>query len=369
MNLRHFSEFAPPCRPSQRQRYAFELSGTAPSLAAPAAQPLRALSSHAPSTGMNLWHLSEFSPPCRPSQRQRYAFDVSAIASSLGVPAEQPLRTLSSHTPSTERMKHLLEFRPPCSPSQRQTYPPEPASGNASSLGTPAEQPLRTLSLQTPSTGLNMWHLSEFEPPYRPSQRQRYAFEVSATASSLAVPAEQPLRVPSSHAPFTGTCLLHLPEFAPAFQPSQRHAYSVELSGKASSLGVPAEQPLRTLSSHTPATENHRAHRPEFCPPPSPSQRHWYATGWSGYAAALGVPAEQPLRLLSSQTPSTTSSTRMKQMRESCPPCRPSQRHLYAFDVSASAASLGVPAEQPLRTLSWHTPSTGSLPHRRLGGA
>ena len=44
------------------------------------------------------------------------------------------------------------------------------------------------------------------------------------------------------------------------------------------------------------------------------------------------------------------------------PAVQPSQRHLYAFDVSASAASLGVPAEQPLRTLSWHTPSTGSCP-------
>ena len=98
---------------------------------------------------------------------------MSAKASSLGVPAEQLLRTPSSHTPFTERTKHLSEFRPPCSPSQRQTKPPEPASGNASSLGVPAAQPLRTLSSQTPFTGLNTWHLSEFVPPCKPSQRQR----------------------------------------------------------------------------------------------------------------------------------------------------------------------------------------------------
>ena len=183
---------------------------------------------------------------------------------------------------------------------------------------------------------------------------------MSAKASSLAVPAEQALRALSSQTPFTGTCLLHLAEFAPAFQPSQRHAYSVEVSGKASSLAVPAEQPLRTLSSHTPSTENHRAHLREFCPPPCPSQRHWYATRWSGYAAGLGVPAEQPLRTLSSQTPSTTSSMRTKQMREFCPPCRPSQRHRYALELSGTASSLGVPAVQVLRTSSWQTPSTGS---------
>ena len=71
MNLRHLSEFAPPCRPSQRHRYALEVSAIASSLAVPAEQPLRTLSSHAPFTGMNLRHFSEFSPPCRPSQRQR----------------------------------------------------------------------------------------------------------------------------------------------------------------------------------------------------------------------------------------------------------------------------------------------------------
>ena len=96
----------------------------AASLAVPAEQPLRTLLSHAPFTPMNLWHFSEFAPPCKPSQRQTYAFAVSGNARSLAVPAEQPLRTLSSHTPSTgtssTRMKHLSEFRPPCRPSQRQ---------------------------------------------------------------------------------------------------------------------------------------------------------------------------------------------------------------------------------------------------------
>ena len=171
----HFSEFRPPCSPSQRHRYTVSLSAIAASLAVPAVQPLRTLSSHTPSTGMNLWHLSEFEPPCRPSQRQRYAFEVSAIASSLAVPVVQPLRTLSSHAPST-----------------------------------------------TSST--RMWHLLEFRPPCRPSQRHRYAVALSGIASSLAVPAEQPLRKPSSHTPSTGRNLTHLPEFAPAFKPSQRHA-------------------------------------------------------------------------------------------------------------------------------------------------
>ena len=127
-----------------------------------------------PSTAMNLRHFSEFSPPCRPSQRHRYAFELSGIAPSLAVPAAQPLRTLSSHTPSTgtssTRMKHLLEFRPPCSPSQRQRYPVA-LSANAASLGVPAEQPLRTLSLHAPSTGTNLLHLPEFPPPCAPSQR------------------------------------------------------------------------------------------------------------------------------------------------------------------------------------------------------
>ena len=199
----HFSEFRPPCSPSQRHRYTVSLSAIAASLAVPAVQPLRTLSSHAPSTGMNLWHLFEFSPPCRPSQRQRYAFEVSAIAASLGVPAVQPLRTLSSHAPSTgTNLWHLSEFSPPCRPSQRQRYAFE-VSAIASSLAVPAEQPLRTLSSHAPSTGTNLWHLSEFSPPRRPSQRQRYAFEVSAIASSLAVPAEQPLRTLSSHTPST----------------------------------------------------------------------------------------------------------------------------------------------------------------------
>ena len=123
----------------------------------------------------------------------------------MAVPAEQPLWTLSSHAPSTTSdtgMWHFSEFRPPCSPSQRHKYTVA-LSAIASSLGVPAVQPLRTLSSHTPSTGTNLWHLSEFSPPRRPSQRQRYAFEVSAIASSLAVPAEQPLRTLSSHAPST----------------------------------------------------------------------------------------------------------------------------------------------------------------------
>ena len=66
----------------------------------------------------------EFEPPLLPLQRHRYWLVVSAIAASLAVPAAQPLRTLSSHAPSTGtssmRMKHLSEFRPPCWPSQRQ---------------------------------------------------------------------------------------------------------------------------------------------------------------------------------------------------------------------------------------------------------
>ena len=173
MNLRHLSEFAPPCRPSQRHRYALEVSAIASSLAVPAEQPLRTLSSHAPFTGMNLRHLSEFAPPCRPSHRHRYALEVSAIASSLAVPAEQPLRTLSSHAPSTAMdLRHFSEFAPPCRPSQRQRYAFE-LSGIAASLAVPAAQPLRTLSSHVPSTGMNLKHFSESAPPCRPSQRQR----------------------------------------------------------------------------------------------------------------------------------------------------------------------------------------------------
>ena len=173
MDLRHLSEFVPPCRPSQRHRYALEVSAIAASLAVPAEQPLRTLSSHAPSTAMDLRHFSEFSPPCRPSQRHRYALDVSAIAASLAVPAEQPLRTLSSHAPSTGmNLKHFSESAPPCRPSQRHRWAFE-LSGTAPSLAVPAEQPLRTFSSHTPSTGMNLWHFSESAPPCRPSQRQR----------------------------------------------------------------------------------------------------------------------------------------------------------------------------------------------------
>ena len=173
MDLRHLSEFAPPCRPSQRHRYALEVSAIASSLAVPAEQPLRTLSSHAPSTGMNLRHFSEFSPPCRPSQRQRYAFELSGIAASLAVPAAQPLRTLSSHAPSTGmNLRHFSESAPPCRPSQRHRWAFE-LSGTAPSLAVPAAQPLRAFSSHTPSTGMNLWHFSESAPPCRPSQRQR----------------------------------------------------------------------------------------------------------------------------------------------------------------------------------------------------
>ena len=95
----------------------------AASLGMPAAQPLRMLSSHTPSTGTNLLHTRELAPPCAPSQRHAYAIGLSGKAASLGVPAEQPLRTLSSHAPltmSATRMEHFSEFVPPCSPSQRQ---------------------------------------------------------------------------------------------------------------------------------------------------------------------------------------------------------------------------------------------------------
>ena len=222
MNLRHLSEFVPPCRPSQRHRYALEVSAIASSLAVPAEQPLRTLSSHAPFTGMNLRHLSEFAPPCRPSQRHRYALEVSAIAASLAVPAEQPLRTLSSHAPSTGMdLRHLSEFAPPCRPSQRHRYALE-VSAIAASLAVPAKQPLRTLSSHAPSTGMNLKHFSELAPPCRPSQRQRWAFEMSGTAPSLAVPAEQPLRTFSSHTPSTGMNLWHFSESAPPCRPSQR---------------------------------------------------------------------------------------------------------------------------------------------------
>ena len=126
-----------------------------------------------PSTAMDLRHLSEFAPPCRPSQRHRYALEVSAIAASLAVPAEQPLRTLSSHAPSTGmNLKHFSESAPPCRPSQRHRWAFE-LSGTAPSLAVPAAQPLRAFSSHTPSTGMNLWHFSESAPPCRPSQRQR----------------------------------------------------------------------------------------------------------------------------------------------------------------------------------------------------
>ena len=169
----HTPEFDPPSLPSQRHLLWLAVSATAPSLAVPAEQPLRTLSSHLPSTAIALLQLSEFAPPCRPSQRQRYALEVSAIASSLAVPAEQPLRTLSSHAPSTAMyLRHFSEFLPPCRPSQRQRWA-FTLSGIASSLAVPVEQPLRTLSSQTPFTGMNMWQFSEFAPPCWPSQRQR----------------------------------------------------------------------------------------------------------------------------------------------------------------------------------------------------
>ena len=234
------------------------MSATAASFAVPELQPFLALSSHTPFTGTRLKHLSEFAPPCSPSQRQRYAEGMSAKAASLAVPAEQPLRTLSSQTPSTgssTRLKHLPELAPPCSPSQRQRYAVE-MSAKASSLAVPAEQPLRTLSSHAPSIGTScrrMKHLPELAPPCSPSQRQRYPVDVSAKASSLTVPAEQPLRTLSLHTPSTGTRLKHLSEFAPPCSPSQRQRYAVGMSAKASSLAVPAEQPLRTLSSQTPS--------------------------------------------------------------------------------------------------------------------
>ena len=155
------------------------MSAIAASLAVPELQPFLTLSSQTPITGASagassarMKHLSEFEPPFWPSQRQRYAVGRSAKAASLGVPAEQPLRTLSSHTPSTDaRMKHLSELAPPCWPSQRQRYAVG-MSAKAASLAVPAEQPLRTLSSHTPSTGTRMKHLSEFAPPCWPSQRQ-----------------------------------------------------------------------------------------------------------------------------------------------------------------------------------------------------
>ena len=177
MSLPHFSEFEPPCWPSQRHRYMFELSGIAASFAVPAVQPLRTASLQTPSTATSdtrIPHFSEFLPPCWPSQRQRYMVALSASTSSFAVPAVQPLRTVSSQTPSTgtldTRMAHFSELAPPCSPSQRQRYMVA-LSASASSFAVPAAQPLRTLSSQTPSTGTNLEHFSEFVPPSRPSQR------------------------------------------------------------------------------------------------------------------------------------------------------------------------------------------------------
>ena len=78
-----------------------------------------------PSTaGFAREQVPEFEPPLVPSQRHRWWLVVSATAASLAVPALQPFLALSSHTPATGtssmRMKHLSEFRPPCWPSQRQ---------------------------------------------------------------------------------------------------------------------------------------------------------------------------------------------------------------------------------------------------------
>ena len=167
-------------------------------------------------------------------------------------------------------------------------------SSIAASLAVPAEQPLRTLSLQTPSTGMNLWHLSEFVPPPEPSQRHRYALEVSAKAASLAVPAEQPLRTLSSHTPFTtsSTRMWHLSEFRPPCSPSQRQRYAVASSGNASSLGMPAEQPLRVLSSHTPSTGS--------CP----------IAGWTAHSTeANSAPSAKPCVLTIVAPPRSASPT------------------------------------------------------------
>ena len=179
-------------------------------------------------------------------------------------------------------------------------------SAKASSLAVPAAQPLRTLSSHTPSTGAfaaRRKHLPEFAPPCWPSQRQRYPVEMSAKAASLALPAEQPFLTLSSHTPSTGMNLMHLREFAPAFRPSQRHAYMLGSSGNAASLGLPEAQPLRRLSSHTPGTDTNLTHLSEFVPPLEPSQRHTWTAGPSGNTASLSVPDAQPFTTLSSQTP------------------------------------------------------------------
>lgn len=86
---------------------------------------------------------------------------------------EQALQADQPSPGSSGRRTHFSEFWPPCRPSQRHTWMVG-WSGNASSFGRPAAQPLRTLSSHTPSTATNLMHFWEFCPPWRPSQRHTY---------------------------------------------------------------------------------------------------------------------------------------------------------------------------------------------------
>ena len=179
---------------------------------------------HVPVTGFANEQVPELLPPFCPSQRHLYSVDVSAIAPSFDAPAEQALRVELLHTPFTGlggfASEQIPESLPPFCPSQRHLYSVD-VSAIAPSFGLPAEQALRVELLHTPFTGvggLANEQVPEFAPPFSPSQRHLYSEDVSAIAPSFGLPAEQALRAELSHTPATdggGLATEQMPELLP----------------------------------------------------------------------------------------------------------------------------------------------------------
>ena len=98
---------------------------------------------------------------------------------------------------------------------------------------------------------------------------------------------------------------------------------------------------------------------PELRPPLLPSQRHRYSLVVSAIAASLALPEEQPFLVLLLQTPFTGFA--LAHLPEFRPPWIPSQRHRYSVSVSPNSASLGVPETQAFLAVLSQTPFTGQL--------
>lgn len=235
--------------------------------------------------GIAVEQVPEFPPPPLPSQRQRYSLVVSAIAGSLGEPAEQAFLALLSQTPFTGiALEQMGEFLPLWIPSQRHRY--SFFSSWNSLLRMPASQPFLTRLSQRPSTGqgsgLQDWIcVSRSDPEQLPPHASPTALLLVLLL--LCVPPPQV----ASQAPHSLHCPQDPhPQLLGGFDPdalrlvAQSPVLQPALQVRVWVKDCP-EQTVEALGDQAPPQEMAwdargfaEEHVPEFEPPWAPSQRH-----------------------------------------------------------------------------------------------